>query len=173
MISRNERSVIHTVILTMSSDEPPAAAMTRRTFSNISRHCSSRSAGTCPVAGPVPEIAPDTTKGPRRLALGMGLTCFAPATSMLRRFSMDHLRFTLYANSRHHLDDIPRESLHSKTRALEKRMRRGRMADGSHQAYRTRHRRSREDRRILQRTVRPHRTLSPAGGHRRKGRLAQ
>src|ERR1700747_3374454 len=88
MISRNERSVIHTVILTMSSGEPPAAAITRRTFSNISRHCSSRSAGTLPVSGSVPEIAPDTTKGPRRLALGIGLTCFAPATSMLRRFFM-------------------------------------------------------------------------------------
>src|SRR5260370_7659397 len=49
---------------------------------------------------------------------------------MLRRCSMDHLpmriptrtgsrvRFTLYANSSHHLDDNPRESLHSKTRAL-------------------------------------------------------
>src|SRR5437764_4641684 len=106
MISRNERSVIHTVILTMSSGEPPAAAITRRTFSNISRHCSSRSVGTLPVAGSVPEM----TKGPRRLALGIGLTCFAPGTSMLRRFSMDHLRFTLYANSRHHLDDNRGES---------------------------------------------------------------
>jgi hypothetical protein len=28
------------------------------------------------------------TNGPMRLALGIGLTCRAPATSMLRRFSM-------------------------------------------------------------------------------------
>src|SRR5215469_4073730 len=91
MISRSERSVIHTVILMMSSGEPPAAVITRRTLSNISRHCSSRSAGTLPLSGSVPEIAPDATKGPRRLALGIGLTCLAPVTSMLRRFSIVHL----------------------------------------------------------------------------------
>src|SRR5437764_12229350 len=155
MISRKERSVIHTVILTMSSGEPPAAVITRRTFSNISRHCSSRSAGTLPVSGSVPEIAPDTTNGPRRLALGIGLPCFAPATSMLRRFSMDHLPYTSYASSSHRLDDNPRESLHSKTRAFDKRKPRGRMADVSHQAYCPRHRPSREAPRILHATRRP------------------
>ena len=51
-------------------------------------HCASRSSGTLPVAGSAPEIAPDITNGPMRLALGIGLTCRAPATSMLRRFSM-------------------------------------------------------------------------------------
>src|SRR5579862_4828437 len=87
-IGLSARSVIHTVILTMSSVVPPAVSMTRRTLANIAAHCWSRSSGTLPVAGSAPEIAPDTTNGPRRLALGIGLTCRAPATSMLRRFSM-------------------------------------------------------------------------------------
>ena len=87
-VGRSARSVIHTVILMMSSGVPPAVSITRRTLANIAAHCASRSSGTLPVAGSAPEIAPETTNGPRRLALGIGLTCRAPATSMLRRFSM-------------------------------------------------------------------------------------
>src|SRR3984957_17804910 len=88
MIGRSARSVIQTFILTISSGVPPAVSMTRRTLANIAAHCASRSSGTAPVAGSAPEIAPETTKGPMRLALGIGLTCRAPATSILRRFSM-------------------------------------------------------------------------------------
>src|ERR1051326_2421051 len=51
----------------------------------------SRSGGTLPDSGSAPEIAPDTTNGPRRLALGIGLTCLTPPTSMLRRFSIIRL----------------------------------------------------------------------------------
>src|SRR5581483_366923 len=56
-----------------------------RTLANIAAHWASRSSGTLPVAGSAPEIAPETTNGPLREALGIGLTCRAPATSMLRR----------------------------------------------------------------------------------------
>jgi cytidylate kinase len=38
--------------------------------------------------GSAPEMAPVTTNGPRRLALGIGFWCLAPGTSMLRRFSI-------------------------------------------------------------------------------------
>src|SRR5712692_4290744 len=75
----------------MSSGVPPAASMSRRTFSNICRHCASRSAGTAPLAGSAPEIAPETTNGPFRLAAGIGLRCLTPETSMLRRLSTSRL----------------------------------------------------------------------------------
>src|ERR1700722_11282820 len=88
MIGLSARSVIHTFILMMLSGVPPAVSITRRTLANIAAHCASRSSGTVPLAGSAPEIAPETTNGPRRLALGIGLTCRAPATSMLRRFSI-------------------------------------------------------------------------------------
>src|SRR5262249_40683167 len=61
MIGRRARSVIHTFIFIMSSVVPPAVSITRRTLANIAAHCASRSAGTAPVAGSAPEIAPDTT----------------------------------------------------------------------------------------------------------------
>src|SRR5438067_7069718 len=75
----------------MSSGPPPAAAMMRRTLPNMLRHCASRSAGTLPVSGSAPEIAPETTNGPFLLALGIGLRCLTPPTSMLRRFSIARL----------------------------------------------------------------------------------
>src|SRR6266851_5201065 len=90
-VGRSARSLIHTVILTMSSGVPPAAPISRRTFANIAAHCASRSSGTLPVAESAPEIAPETTNGPLRLAAGIGLRCLTPETSMLRLLSMFRL----------------------------------------------------------------------------------
>src|SRR5258708_32898213 len=101
-VGRNARSVIHTVILMMSSGVPPAVVMTRRTLSNICRHCWSRSSGTLPVAGSVPEIAPVTTNGPRRLALGIGLAWLAPGTLMLRLFSTIRLLLWTFGDDKEH-----------------------------------------------------------------------
>src|SRR5207253_2326274 len=63
-VGRSARSVIHTVILTMSSGVPPAASISRRTLANIAAHCASRSSGTLPVAESAPEMAPEATNGP-------------------------------------------------------------------------------------------------------------
>src|ERR1700693_6272677 len=90
-VGRSARSLIHTVILTMSSGVPPAASMRRRTLANIWAHCASRSSGTLPVAESAPEIAPETTSGPFLLAAGIGLRCLTPETSMLRRLSTSRL----------------------------------------------------------------------------------
>ena len=93
---RNERLMLLAVcllsaLLLSPRKPPPAAVMTRRTFSNICRHCWSRSSGTLPVVGSVPAIAPVTTNGPRRLALGIGLAWLAPGTLMLRLLSTTRL----------------------------------------------------------------------------------
>src|SRR5437773_8687296 len=78
-------SFVQTTILMMSSTEPPAASMTRRTLASMSLHWLSTSGGIFRVSGSIPNIPLLIMNGPITHPIGIGFSCWSPGTSKLRR----------------------------------------------------------------------------------------
>src|SRR5690554_6287811 len=69
----------------MSSRDPPAAAISSRTWAKTFAHWASSPPGISRVTGSRPVSTPEWRCGPMRLATGTGFACENPSRSMLTR----------------------------------------------------------------------------------------